>query len=199
MGGLGQGWDIPVESNPWSDFHWWKVVPGKLLQLIILSEVPLWYAGHFHKGRMRPCYGEGCLWCEENIGAQVRYIMAAVERSTRLVGLLEVSRSVGLVMRGEADAITGVRGLAFELGKETAAKQSRMEIVLLAPPDEDWWKSVPVPSLRDALSATWRKGGMALPQGFRPESRVSPTLEGPGPLEAPHYALPSDALKRRRG
>jgi len=163
---VGDGWDPPPEAHPWSDFHWWKVSPGRVLELVILSEAPLWYTGHFLRGRMRPCYGDDCEECKKGTGGQIRYVLAGVEVSSRRVGLLELGRAVGLQIRDYAQSMGTARGMWLEFGKESHAKQSRMIVQMIEKPVEIDWMELSVPNMKEALVATWTKAQIPLPEGF---------------------------------
>ena len=158
---------MPVQFEGWSDFHWWKVPANRVLVLVCLSEGPVWYSGHFVKGRMEPCYGDGCKSCREGIGAQARYIFVCVEPLSRKVGLLEVSRSVALELREIADARGQLRGMTFEIGKHTRHKQSRMEV--MGVPDAPGFdaRAFEVPDVKRALILTWEKAGFEVPKQYQ--------------------------------
>jgi len=140
---------------------------------VILSEMPLWYTGHFVQGRMRPCYGDDCAECRKGTGGQVRYVLACAEVSTRRVGILEVGRAVGLQIRDHCQASGTARGLWFEIGKESNAKQSRMTLQLISESPGIWYLEMPVPDLKKALAATWDKAKIPLPQGFSKSPRFA--------------------------
>jgi hypothetical protein len=176
--GLGEGWDPPAEVLPWSDFHWWKVVAGKVIELIVLSEMPLWYTGHFTGGRMKPCYGTDCAECKKGTGGQIRYVLSCAEVSSARVGIIEVGRTVGLQIKEMASSAGTSRGLWLEFGKETTAKQSRMTIKQILEPTGDWWHELPVPDMREALAATWDKAKIELPEGFQRARRSMPPSGG---------------------
>lgn len=176
---VGDGWDIPEGVTPWSDFHWWKVAGNRVLELVVLCERPLWYVGHYHRGRMVPCLGDDCRLCRDGVGAQVRYVISAAEVSTRRVGLLEVGRGVGLQLRDWAAACGRLRGLWLELTKQTSAKQSRMEVSLVQKDPGDWYLGLGIPDIQKALYATWGKAGMEIPQQYVRADKGSPSFKAP--------------------
>ena len=160
------GWDPPDGLQGWSDFHWWKVPSGRVLQLIIISDEPAGYCGHFHRGRMAPCQGEGCQLCREGVGVQLRYLFGAVEPSTRRVGIWDVGRSVALEVRDLARARGGLRGLWIVLSHHSHSRQSRTEIEVVLDPVPSWVKGVSCPNVVRALVETWRKAGQVVPPGY---------------------------------
>jgi len=184
------GWDPPEGVAGWSDFHWWKVPAGRVLQLIILSDVPLGYSGHFLKGRMQPCQGEDCQACHEGTGAQLRYLFAAVEPTTRRVGIWDTSRAVAQELRDRMIARGGLRGMWLVLSHHSHSKQSRTEIEGVESALPGWFADMESPDVTRALVETWRKAGYPIPAGYdlKPERRagknqiatkISLSLKGP--------------------
>lgn len=161
---MGCGWEPEGESVASSDFRWYKVRPNKGLDVVILSESPLHYNGHFHQGRMHLCVGEDCRYCADNLGAQVRYCFAVAETSTRRVGLLELGRSVALEIRDLADIRGSLRGLRVFICKHSNSRHSRMEVEAVRDTEESWWRFLPVPDVVRALQLTWEKDGVTLPR-----------------------------------
>lgn len=187
--GSWEGWDPPEGTQGWSDWHWWRVPVGKVLELIILSEKPLGYSGHFTKGRMGPCYGEGCKLCREGIGAQLRYIVGAVEVGTRRVGMWDMGRSVAMEVRDLAAGRGAVRGLCLDVSHYSRARQSRTELEVIACEVPGWVAGLECPDIRRALVETWRKGGFEIPEGYerdpdrpvpknRVASKIASSLQG---------------------
>lgn len=182
---VGEGWDMPVEFQGWSDFHWWKISGNRVLNLVMVSEKPTWYSGHFVKGRMEPCYGEGCKACSEGVGAQARYIFAAVEPISRKIGLLEVSRTVALEFRDMSFERGQLRGTYFEISKHSRHKQSRMEIHKLPELDGFVIAAFEVPDIKAALRLTWEKAGFEIPPTYHEQPEAVSSEERPvGPKKA---------------
>jgi hypothetical protein len=181
MPGPWDGWEPPEGTAGWSDFHWWKVPSGRVLQLIILSERPLGYSGHFLKGRMCPCYGEDCQTCHQGIGAQLRYMFAAVEPSTRRVGIWDCGRSVALEVRAASEARGSLRGLWLCIGHYSRSKQSRTEIEVVRDPLPFWFETLDGPDCTRALIETWRKAGHDIPKGYE---KIKPIAAGSNAIRA---------------
>lgn len=163
---IGEGWELPVESAPWSQFHWFRVSPRSALVVVLLSEEVVWYTGHFLEGRMNPCQGKGCELCKTGIGGQVRYVLPVAEVSTRRVGLLEVSRGIGQLVRSWIARHEGLRGMVLELSKHSLSKQSRTDVAYIDRPVPPWYLDLEVPDVRKALFLTWRKAGFEIPPGL---------------------------------
>lgn len=189
MTGPWTGWEPPEGVAGWSDFHWWKIAGGRALQLIIVSESPLGYSGHFTKGRMGPCYGEGCQLCHEGIGSQLRYLFAAVEPTTRRLGIWDVGRSVAMEIRDAATQRGSLRGLWIVATHHSHSKQSRTELEILTTELSTWVKGIEAPDVGRALVETWRKAGFAIPEGYEKKparaagknavaSKISTSLKG---------------------
>ena len=174
MNGPWTGWEPPEGVAGWSDFHWWKVPAGRILQLIIVSEQPLGYSGHFVKGRMQPCQGEDCQVCHEGIGAQLRYLFAAVEPTTRRVGIWDTSRAVAQELRDRSIARGSLRGMWLTLSHHSHSKQSRTEIEAVETGLPTWFRDVVAPDVTRALVETWRKAGYSIPAGYdvKPQRKV---------------------------
>ena len=163
---FGEGWDVPVGANPWSDFHWFHVSPRSALVVVVLSEDVVWYSGHFVDGRMAPCLGKGCELCGAGTGGQVRYVLPVVEISTRRVGLMEVSQSIGQLIRSWVDRRGELRGMTLEFTKATHAKQSRTNVGYVDAECAPWYRSCRVPDVKTALVLTWKKAGFDVPEGM---------------------------------
>lgn len=155
----GSGWDVDNEVVGSSDFRWYKVRPGKGIDLIILSEAPIWYVGHFVGGRMHRCDGENCRYCADQVGSQLRYCVAVAEVTTERPGLLEMGRTVALEVRDLADKAGSMRGLRLFFRKYSSSRHSRMEVERVRDTDVKFWRTLPVPDVVRALELTWEKDG----------------------------------------
>lgn len=170
---LGSGWDPPAKELGWNDFTWWKVRPNRAMVLYVLSDQPVWYSGHFYRGRMQPCLGEDCKCCADGINAQLRYVIACAEPISGRAGLLEIGRSVALQLRDWAETRGKMRGLCFEITKYSGSKNSRMEINHIPNPVGFQYAHIPTPDITTALVATWQKAGMEIPDQLKDYARGS--------------------------
>jgi len=168
MPGVGEGWEVEHAYREWSDWTWFKPRGGKVLKLAILSQAPVWYAGHFVRKRMCPCAGEGCKICAEGIGIQIRYVFGAVSVETRMVGLIEVGKTLGLLIRDWCGRRGALRGMVLAFTKQTHAKQSRTEVEYCDEVEPAWLESVSCPDVRKALETTWAKAGLSESELPRP-------------------------------
>lgn len=164
---VGEGWEIPPSYDPWSHFHWFRVSPRGDLVVVVLSDEVLWYSGHFLEGRMCPCLGKECELCREGIAGQVRYVFGAAEVSTKRVGLMEVGRSVGQLMRSWVPRHDGLRGMVLSFSKHSHSKQSRTEVQYVDREEGPWHLAIAAPDIRTALRLTWTKAGFKLPDGLQ--------------------------------
>lgn len=162
--GIGDGWDLPPGQEPWSDFHWFQPSTRGIQVFVILSDSPLWYTGHFHGGRMAPCSGIGCEYCSMALGAQIRYVFAVAECSSKRVGLFEVSRTNGLLIRELAERAGNLRGVMIEVSKHSKSAQSRTDIEYVDRVADPWYLGLDVPDCALALFLTWHKAGYRMPQ-----------------------------------
>lgn len=160
---IGEGWEVPPEAEPPMDFQWFKVSTRRPLSVVILSEEPLWYAGHYVQNRMWPCLGKDCELCRDGIGAQLRYVFAVAEISAGKVGLLEVSRVIATTLREWISRRGQLKGMTVEFQKHSLSRQSRTEVSFVDGPAPQWLSSKHVPDIRRALLLTWRKGEMPIP------------------------------------
>jgi len=105
--------------------------------------------------------------CEKGIGSQVRYVMGAVEVSTRRVGILEVGRGNGLLIRDWVGSRGEMHGLQIELEKHSHSRTSRTEVRWIQQEPPPWVHIVEVPDIRRALILTWDKAKMPIPPGMK--------------------------------
>jgi len=173
----GSGWELPKGAQPWSSFHWFRVGARESLSLVLLSERPTWYLGHYVEGRMVPCGGIPCELCGEGLGSQARFVFAVCEVTTRRVGLVEVSQSVAELFRMWEAEHGGLRGMWVELYKHSHSVRSRTECRCVREDPGHWWRSLEVPDPGVALELTWRKAGF---KRSRSGSRVSARPSGSG-------------------
>lgn len=163
---VGDGWDLPPGAEPWSDFHWFSCGPRNDLEIIILSERPVWYTGHYYGGRMAPCSGPGCDACAAAVGAQVRYCFAVAESVSRRAGLMEMGRSNGLQIQDWMHRNGGLRGMRLMVRKHSRSPQSRTDLTFIEEPCPLWAAQLIPPDPSLALYLTWHKAGFAMPQEF---------------------------------
>jgi len=156
---VGEGWEVPTEVKDRVQFHWFHVYPGKALLLCFLSPAALWYVGHYEGGRMRLCIGEGCELCEKGCGKQIRYVVSAVEVTTRKVGVIEVGESIALTLKDLCSRNGGLRGMIVECMKATKSKHSRMEMVPVHEAPPAWALALAPLDLREVLEKTWQRQG----------------------------------------
>ena len=160
----GEGWDVPQEVRGDLEFRWWRVAGNRILVLLCLSNEPVWYRGHFYKGRMVPCAGGGCKLCNDGVGAQLRYVVAAAEVATHRSGLLEVGHTVAQELRDLAVHNNGLRGVVMEISKHSFSRQCRMEIRPVVNTEGPWWREIDYPDPRTALYLGWQKAGYDVPE-----------------------------------
>jgi hypothetical protein len=91
------------------------------------------------------------------VGKQIRYVISAVEMSTKRVGVIEMSESVAQLIREWAIPNEGARGLIVELGKASKSKHSRLEVNLIRERPPGWVMGLDGLDLVEVLSRTWER------------------------------------------
>ena len=115
---------------------------------------------------MCPCSGSGCELCSAGVGAQLRFVFAVAERSTRRVGLIEFGKGNGQLIRDWSERAGGLRGVCLEVEKHSRSNQSRTEVRYVEAPCEPWYLGLAVPDVQLALYLTWHKARMVMPAAF---------------------------------
>ena len=154
---MGDGWDVPTEVRDRVEFHWFHVPTTGCLVLGILSTVPAWYVGHFDRGRMRECSGQGCDLCEKGIGTQLRYLVSAADLSTHQVGVIEFGATVAALIKQWASGFGYLRGMTIEVARATKSKHSRMEVTMIRNPPPGWLMATEALDLKEVLERTWER------------------------------------------
>lgn len=181
MQSVGSGWDLPPGVSPFAGFHWMKVSPRRDLEVRVLCHQPVWYVGHFVKGRMVPCVGSECELCAEGIGTQTRWVFTVADAATRKAGLLEVSEAIALQIRDWVARYEGLRGMALRFSKHSSSLRSRTNVELMEMGGEPWYVNLEEPDAKMALQLTWKKMGCRSPfdeERSRPPSHFRRTAEG---------------------
>jgi len=110
--------------------------------------------------------GKECEVCKQGIGGQVRYVLSVAELSTHRVGLMEVSRSVGQLIRSWESRNDGLKGMVIEFSKHSPSKQSRTEVIYVDREVPPWYLQCEIPDVRKALVLTWKKAGFRIPESL---------------------------------
>ena len=152
---VGSGWEVPNEIRDRVEFHWFHVPTNGALVLCILSAAPVWYVGHFEKGRMRQCLGKGCEMCSKGLGTQLRYVVSCIDISTRQVGVLEFGQSVAMLIKQWSTGFGYMRGMIIEISRAHKNKHSRMEVNLIKEHPPAFCLSTEPLDLEEVLERTW--------------------------------------------
>lgn len=179
---VGEGFDLPEGNEGWSDWTWFHARAAVPSRFTILCESPVNYAGHFAKGRMVPCVGEGCPMCNKGLGTQPRYVFSVVEWETRRVGLLELGRGHALQVRDWGQECGSVRGVSLEIQRSSHSKQSRIEMTYVSDCVPLFFQDMKGPDLARAVKSTWQRQASqllneSLPGDVAPARRTSPPSE----------------------
>lgn len=154
---IGDGFDVPREVRDRVEFHWFHVPAGAALLLALLSPSPIWYVGHYYRGRMRACDGDDCGLCSVGVGRQVRYVMSAVELTTRVVGVVEVGAQIGRELADRAAGSRSLRGMIVDLSKSERSKHCPIDMCIIDEPTPAWVMSIEPLNLREVLEETWSR------------------------------------------
>jgi len=155
---IGSGFSVPERLISESEFSWFHPPREGTTYLAVRCKEPVWYAGHFHGGRMKPCGGDGCSMCVLGIGRQIRYVISCVDLRTRTVGFLEVGSVPGQVLRDLYNREGSILGAVVALSRTSRAKQSRIELEVLPEKAPAWSDEVHPVSVELALRNTWARG-----------------------------------------
>lgn len=180
---VGTGWGLPEGNDRWSDWTWFHARAEHPQRFTVLCSMPVNYAGHFHKGRMLPCHGDGCPLCAKGEGTQARYVVSVVDWETRKVGLLELGRGHALTLQDWAGANGGLRGVSFEIERSCRSKHSRLDMRLVTDASPVFIHHLEGPDLVRAVKSTWQRQASQLvsedPCGeVAPARRTSPAGRG---------------------
>jgi hypothetical protein len=156
-----ESWDVPSISDT-VGYTWYHVPAGGSLFIVVLSHKPCWYVGHYVGGRMLRCAGCDCAWCQRGIGRQVRCVLCVAESSTHRVGVIELSESVGLLVRDWGYARGTMRGLQIELHRVGRSKHSRIEAQFLSDHEPEWSRSLQSLDMREVLDDNLQRSQAAL-------------------------------------
>jgi len=171
------GFGLPPGNDGWTDWTWFHARYPSETRLTILCEAPVNYSGHFRKGRMVPCLGEGCPLCESGLGNQARYVFSVVEWESRRVGLLELGRGHALQIQDWMASNGGLRGMSVSIVRASAKKQSALEVKLLDEEAPLYFKHLQGPDLARALKSTFdrsvRSSLEAVPSGEEERRRTA--------------------------
>jgi hypothetical protein len=154
---VGGGFGLPEGSDGWSDWTWFHARHPQETRLTILCEEPVHYSGHFRKGRMVPCLGEGCPLCAQGFGNQARYVFSVVEWETRRIGLIELGRGNALQVADWMGAAGGLRGLSISITRSSSKKQSSIDMKWLQEEAPIYFRHLKGPDLKRALEATFSR------------------------------------------
>lgn len=175
MAVVGEGWDIPPEADSIGDFRWFKVTPGRVLHLVVLSAQPFHYRGHFVGTRMIPCAGPQCVYCENGVGAQLRWVVGAIDPFSGQVGLMEMGRTIGLELRAKTDGKQPLKGSVVKFWRAGKSIHSRLEMDIVDMPVSKAYLTVPCPDIGKALKMTWQRSGRATQDVLDEVGEATPT------------------------
>lgn len=107
-----------------------KIPARAQLEIIVLSEKPASYKGHFNAGRMVPCSRGTCALCARGIGLQQRTVFAVYDCQRSMSGMLELGPSPTGMVRDYATNSGGLRGLRLRIQRAGGTIKGRIEVEL---------------------------------------------------------------------
>ena len=154
QGRLEEGWG-DTAAAPSSTYCWFHIPIVGGLDVVILSEVPTRYTGHFVGRQMRPCSNRGCHWCEVGLGKQLRWVLSVVDMVSGVRGCIEVGAAAAEAIRVTTAELGELRGARIRLSRATTARNSE---VLVGSKGREPASAVPDPvDVSRLLSDMWAK------------------------------------------
>ena len=99
-------------------------------RVVLLSDVPVRYWGHWTRTGLRPCGERRCEQCDEGVGRQLRFVFDVFVWDQARVAVWEVSSQVAARIRELVGEASTCRGEGVLVWKSTEAKQSRTHVRL---------------------------------------------------------------------
>lgn len=153
----GSGWSPPPDVRDAVEFHWFHVPVQGALVLCVLSTEPVWYIGHFDVGRMRQCRGDLCRMCVQGVGRQIRYVVSAVELTSRRLGVLELGTAPMMHIRDRALSRGALRGMVIEVSRAGRSKHGRLDISVMEETAPSWATTMEGLDCSVVLDRTWSR------------------------------------------
>ena len=141
-----EGWSEP--GGPSEDYRspFFHVPGGGEARLVLLSEVPVRYWGHWTRTGLQPCGDRSCRLCDEGVGRQLRYVFDAYVWDQMRVAVWEVSCQNATRIRDLVGEGSSCRGEGVVCWKSTGSRHSRTEVRL-------WEGALPELAQRFGVSA----------------------------------------------
>lgn len=152
---VGLGFDAPEDSRGSADFRWLHIPAGQAIEVTIISDLPLWYKGHWFAGRVRKCEGENCPACGMGVGSQRRWVFQVHRPGVSTLYLLEISESNALLVRSWIHRAGGFRGMNLMFSRPGQKRNGRVEVEYGPDAAPGRWEEVQILDLQTCLEATW--------------------------------------------
>jgi len=151
----GRGLVTAPDDTGTPQFCWLHVAPGDTMELVMAEVLPLWYYAHWMEGRMRPCSGSGCSWCEMGVGRQRRWVFAVIEAFRKKAFLWEVSEYSCAQIKAIAQQQDSPPYMKILVARQAGNRKGRLEIRHSGTGDPLFFKDIQFPDLAEALELTW--------------------------------------------
>lgn len=155
----GIGFEGAPDIGRAGEFGWLHFFGVETREVVIVSPGPSWYVGHWYGGRMRPCGGEKCAYCDQGVGRQRRWLCWVYELECRSNYVWEFGDTVCALLRKESELRGGFKGLYMKIARKAHSKNARLEIDVLGVSEEHYSNNGDLPELRGILEATWASLG----------------------------------------
>jgi len=136
-------------------FEWLHVRPGDTVYIILGNKAPLWYWAHWVDGRMRPCPGENCGYCNAGIGKQRRWVFACVRTLSVKPMLWEVSDSIASDIRTFAERYDTVTNLELAVSRDNGGSKAKLRVSSRGLDTRERGSAIVYPEPSEALELTW--------------------------------------------
>ena len=189
-----EGLGPPPESAAATGCKWYRVPREGRLDVVILSEVPVWYPGHWVKKRYRPCVRPGCRYCAEDIAWQWRYVVSVASLRSKVSGLIDVGQAVGLQIDAWIGLNERLRGMTIRFRQQREVRCWRMVVELLGEPPWIGWEDLPARKILPTLKKTWGVSAALLqPAAPSPASTTQESIPQVAPVPHPRFRVPDGA------
>jgi len=137
-------------------FQWLHIRSGERVGIIFSDQQPLWYYGHWMKGRMWPCDGPDCELCPMGVGKQRRWVFAIGVPTTMKTYLWEVSETIAGEIRGIMERFDSMLNVRVIVRREEGSNRGRL---ILSDPVYDPAQrasSMKFPDIGIGVQLTWQ-------------------------------------------
>jgi hypothetical protein len=126
--GISYGFGDPEKEAQAGGKDWMKIPARNTVTVVILSEKPVKYAGHWRGKGMAFCTGPTCLLCARQILPTTRYAFSVYLPDADTRALLDLPASATRDISSVAEQTGFLRGLMFTLHKEGQRVNGKIKV-----------------------------------------------------------------------